>query len=173
MIARLLPRCALSWTYQCSSSSLHSVFLNARLFSNADRTKRVDVQLNESELTESFVKGSGKGGQKINKVRNCVLLTHIPTGLQVQCQKTRSLDGNRRAARKLLQQKLDDHINGALSMRSLKIDKLRRKKASRKAKSRQKYAKMIKREDDDEGSELESESDELEDSEDDMKSSHS
>ncbi|CEG44433.1 Mitochondrial polypeptide chain release factor [Plasmopara halstedii] len=158
MIARLLPRCALSWTYQCSSSSLHSVFLNARLFSNADRTKRVDVQLNESELTESFVKGSGKGGQKINKV---------------QCQKTRSLDGNRRAARKLLQQKLDDHINGALSMRSLKIDKLRRKKASRKAKSRQKYAKMIKREDDDEGSELESESDELEDSEDDMKSSHS
>ncbi|RLN32594.1 hypothetical protein BBJ28_00025558, partial [Nothophytophthora sp. Chile5] len=65
----------------------------------------------------------------------------VPTGLQVQCQKTRSLDGNRRAARKLLLQKLDDQLNGALSKRSVKIDRLRRKKASRRAKAKQKYAK--------------------------------
>ncbi|EGZ18207.1 hypothetical protein PHYSODRAFT_383105, partial [Phytophthora sojae] len=97
--------------------------------------------LREADLDESFVKGSGKGGQKINKVRNCVLLTHVTTGLQVRCQKTRSLDGNRRAARKLLLQKLDDHANGALSKRSEKIERLRRKKASRRAKSKHKYAK--------------------------------
>ncbi|POM59462.1 Peptidyl-tRNA hydrolase domain containing hypothetical protein [Phytophthora palmivora] len=121
--------------------------------------KRTEVQLKESELDESFVKGSGKGGQKINKVRNCVLLTHLPTGLQVRCQKTRSLDGNRRAARKLLLQKLDDHVNGLLSKRSEKIEKLRRKKASRRAKSKQKYAKTEKQD-------LEEEQDE-EDSEDD------
>jgi protein subunit release factor B len=106
----------------------------------SDKKQRAEVLLQETDLRESFVKGSGKGGQKINKVRNCVLLTHVPTGLQVQCQKTRSLDGNRRAARKLLLQKLDDHINGALSKRSEKIDKLRRKKARNRAKAKQKYA---------------------------------
>ncbi|KAH7485018.1 hypothetical protein KRP22_006196 [Phytophthora ramorum] len=112
------------------------------LSSSSDKTKeRAEVLLDEADLKESFVKGSGKGGQKINKVRNCVLLTHLPTGLQVQCQKTRSLDGNRRAARKLLLQKLDDHVNGSLSKRSQKIERLRRKKASRRAKSKQKYAK--------------------------------
>ncbi|KAK1942786.1 putative peptide chain release factor C12orf65 [Phytophthora citrophthora] len=112
------------------------------MISSNDRPRqRVEVQLKESDLTESFVKGSGKGGQKINKVRNCVLLTHIPTGIQVQCQKTRSLDGNRRAARKLLLQKLDDQVNGNLSKRNEKIEKLRRRKARRSAKSKQKYGK--------------------------------
>ena len=82
----------------------------------------------------------GKGGQKINKVRNCVLLTHLPTGLQVRTQKTRSLDDNRRVARKLLLQKLDDHVNGSLSKQNEKIAQLRRKKANRRAKSKQKYA---------------------------------
>lgn len=82
----------------------------------------------------------GKGGQKINKVRNCVLLKHKPTGLHVRCQKTRSLDDNRRVARKLLVQKLDDHFNGKLSKRNLKFDKLRRKKANKSHKTKKKYA---------------------------------
>ncbi|CAI5725177.1 unnamed protein product [Peronospora destructor] len=114
--------------------------LHCRLLSSSAR-QPTDIQLKESDLDESFVKGSGKGGQKINKVRNCVLLTHLPTGLQVRTQKTRSLDGNRRIARKLLVQKLDDYINGPLSKSSEKIEQLRRKKANRRAKSKQKYAK--------------------------------
>uniref|UniRef100_M4BJ34 Prokaryotic-type class I peptide chain release factors domain-containing protein n=1 Tax=Hyaloperonospora arabidopsidis (strain Emoy2) TaxID=559515 RepID=M4BJ34_HYAAE len=102
--------------------------------------QRIVVELKACDLDESFVKGSGKGGQKINKVRNCVLLTHLPTGLQVRTQKTRSLDDNRRVARKLLLQKLDDHVNGSLSKQNEKIAQLRRKKANRRAKSKQKYA---------------------------------
>ncbi|CAI5710704.1 unnamed protein product [Hyaloperonospora brassicae] len=81
-----------------------------------------------------------QGGQKINKVRNCVLLTHLPTGLQVRTQKTRSLADNRRVARQLLLQKLDDHVNGSLSKHNEKIAQLRRKKANRRAKAKQKYA---------------------------------
>ncbi|KAI9910972.1 hypothetical protein PsorP6_010959 [Peronosclerospora sorghi] len=104
--------------------------------------ERKEIQLNESEIEESFVKGSGKGGQKINKVRNCVLLTHLPTGLQVRSQKTRSLNDNRRVARKLLLQKLDEHVNGSMSKRHEKIERLRRKKANRRAKSKHKYAKV-------------------------------
>ncbi|KAJ0395136.1 hypothetical protein ATCC90586_003600 [Pythium insidiosum] len=100
------------------------------------------VELRAEDLEESFVKGWGKGGQKINKVRNCVLLKHVPTGLHVRCQETRSLDGNRRIARKLLLQKLDDHVNGALSKRNQKIDKLRKKKANRRSKSKQKYSAL-------------------------------
>ncbi|KAG3106766.1 hypothetical protein PI124_g11725 [Phytophthora idaei] len=146
---RAAPRRA--WTSSWSTSPLQTILPSARHFSSDYSKQRIDVQLNESDLTESFVKGSGKGGQKINKVRNCVLLTHVPTGLQVQCQKTRSLDGNRRVARKLLLLKLDDHVNGVLSKRSQKIDKLRRKKSSRRAKSKQKYAKTAETKEGEEG----------------------
>ena len=77
-----------------------------------------------------------------------MLLTHLPTGLQVRTQKTRSLEDNRRVARKLLLQKLDDHVNGSLSKHSEKIAQLRRKKANRRAKSKQKYATATTEDDD-------------------------
>ncbi|KAF0689623.1 Aste57867_18954 [Aphanomyces stellatus] len=97
------------------------------------------VVLDEDDLEEKFVKGGGNGGQKINKVRNSVFLKHVPTGLFVQCQKTRSLENNRSAARKLLIAKLDDYLNGTESKRNLKIQKAQKKKAKKKAKSRQKH----------------------------------
>ncbi|KAF1323534.1 Peptide chain release factor c12orf65, partial [Globisporangium splendens] len=125
---------------------------------NSSPKKQV-VTLREEDLEESFVKGSGKGGQKINKVRNCVLLKHTPTGLHVRCQKTRSLDDNRRVARKLLLQKLDDAVNGALSARNVKISRLRKKKANKTAKIRQKYHAR-KHESESEGEHEEEEEDE-------------
>ncbi|KAG9416999.1 hypothetical protein AC1031_001383 [Aphanomyces cochlioides] len=97
------------------------------------------VELDENDLEEKFVKGGGNGGQKINKVRNSVFLKHIPTGLFVQCQKTRSLDDNRRVARKLLVAKLDDFVNGNDSKRNTKIQKAQKKKAKKLAKSRKKH----------------------------------
>ena len=42
------------------------------------------VVLCESELEEKFVKGFGKGGQKVNKTSNCVELKHLPTGITVK-----------------------------------------------------------------------------------------
>lgn len=50
--------------------------------------------------------GTGPGGQKINKVRNCVQLTHKPTGVMVSCQEARELSSNRSIARKRLQDKV-------------------------------------------------------------------
>jgi protein subunit release factor A len=90
-------------------------------------------------------------------VRNCVLLKHVPTGLHVRCQETRSLDGNRRIARRLLLQKLDDQLNGDLSKRNVKINKLRKKKANRRNKSKQKYASSADPDSDSSGSEEEEE----------------
>ncbi|CAJ0846392.1 14239_t:CDS:2, partial [Entrophospora sp. SA101] len=59
------------------------------------------------DLIESFIKGSGNGGQKINKTSNCVNLKHAPTGFR----ETRSLNQNRSIARKILIEKLDNYYN--------------------------------------------------------------
>jgi protein subunit release factor B len=46
--------------------------------------QRQKIMLNDDDLIETFVRGSGPGGQCINKRSNCVDLRHIPTGLRVQ-----------------------------------------------------------------------------------------
>mmetsp|Transcript_7139 Transcript_7139/g.27335 ORF Transcript_7139/g.27335 Transcript_7139/m.27335 type:complete len:188 (-) Transcript_7139:42-605(-) len=96
--------------------------------------------LNDAELRESYVKGSGNGGQKINKVRNCVVLEHLPTGLSVRCQDTRSLAQNRKIARVLLAEKLDEYLHGDESKLAQEAQKRRKNKARKKAKSKKKYA---------------------------------
>ncbi|KAK4875424.1 hypothetical protein RN001_011846 [Aquatica leii] len=72
----------------------------------------------ETELEENFVRGSGPGGQSVNKTANCVVLKHIPTGIVVKCHETRSLDQNRKKARQILTTRLDDLINGIDSVSS-------------------------------------------------------
>ena len=52
--------------------------------------------LKEEDLEEKFVRGSGNGGQKVNKTSNCVFIKHKPTGMTVKCHQTRSLSQNRK-----------------------------------------------------------------------------
>eukprot|EP00986_Skeletonema_menzelii_P019899 scaffold29533_cov166-Skeletonema_menzelii.AAC.4 len=92
--------------------------------------------LNEDEVEEKFVKGSGNGGQKVNKTSNRVILVHTPTGLRVECQDTRSLQQNRKIARKRLRLKLDAFINGDASRAGQKAAKAVTKKAKNKARSK-------------------------------------
>lgn len=63
------------------------------------------TDLRESDLHEKHIRGGGRGGQKINKTSNCVQLTHLPTGIVIKCQATRSLESNRKIARKVLSNK--------------------------------------------------------------------
>ncbi|KAI9019232.1 RF-1 domain-containing protein [Phycomyces nitens] len=103
--------------------------------------ERKKIVLDDKELIETFVKGSGPGGQCINKRVSCVDLRHIPTGTRVQCQQTRSLQENRGIARKLMREKLDDLFNGDLSKNAQKAAKVSKQKARSARRSKKKYAK--------------------------------
>ncbi|KAI0459876.1 RF-1 domain-containing protein [Xylaria acuta] len=96
----------------------------------------------EEEMEESFLKGSGPGGQKINKTNSAVQLKHLPTGLVVKCQATRSRSQNRNIARQLLADKLDDMARGNESRSSVVGEVKRKKRASSAKKSRRKYRKL-------------------------------
>jgi len=68
--------------------------------------------IDEKEIEEKSIKGSGPGGQAINKTQNCCQIKHLPTGIVVTCQQTRFLEQNRLLARRQLQEKLDLFYNG-------------------------------------------------------------
>lgn len=64
--------------------------LNARMRS---------LRIREEDLEESFIRGTGAGGQKINKTSSTVVLRHIPSGIEIRCQRERSQSQNRLIAR--------------------------------------------------------------------------
>lgn len=88
-------------------------------------------QVFEKDLVESFISGSGSGGQKINKTQNCVYLKHLPTKIEVKCQKDRSREANRFFARRQLLEKIKENLFGVLSKKSLKEEKIRKQKKRR------------------------------------------
>ncbi|KAI9620416.1 hypothetical protein H4Q26_013628 [Puccinia striiformis f. sp. tritici PST-130] len=67
--------------------------------------------LDESELIEQFVRGSGPGGQAVNKTNNAVSLIHTPTGIRVQAHTHRSREANRNQARRVLAERVDYRVN--------------------------------------------------------------
>ncbi|XP_070712190.1 mitochondrial translation release factor in rescue-like [Pempheris klunzingeri] len=102
----------------------------------AGKKDLVDLSvLNEDELEEQFVRGSGPGGQATNKTNNCVVLKHIPSGIVVKCHQTRSVDLNRKRAREIMREKLDVENKGELSevLVKKKESEVRKQEKRRKA----------------------------------------
>lgn len=86
------------------------------------------MTLSEKDLVESYTKGSGRGGQKLNKTTSCVHLLHLPTGTRVKCQFSRDLQANRQRARTIMKLRLEELLLGAQSRTAQKAAKERRKK---------------------------------------------
>ena len=96
--------------------------------------------LHEPDIEETFVRGSGSGGQKINKTSSCVQLRHAPSGTVVKCQQTRSREVNRWLARQELAGRLLERIEGERSARQQAAERIRRQKRRR---SRRQRARML------------------------------
>ena len=114
----------------------HALHSSAVLLSKQLPPRRV---IPESEIIENFLKGSGPGGQKINKTSSAVQLKHIPTGIVVKYQDTRSRAQNRKIARKLLQDRLEEFELGDDARTRVKAREKSKKKASSDKKKRRKY----------------------------------
>lgn len=105
---------------------------------NALKAKMYSLNIYEKDIEESFVRSGGKGGQKVNKASTCVYLKHIPTGIEVKCQKERSQALNRYHARTILVKKIEQLIKGKESEERQRIEKIRRQKRRRSKRAKEK-----------------------------------
>jgi len=98
---------------------------------DALREKMERLRIFERDLVEKFIRSQGKGGQKVNKASTCVYLKHLPTGIEVKCQRERSQAINRYLARRILADKIEAMILGQKSEEKQRLEKIRRQKRKR------------------------------------------
>ena len=101
--------------------------------------KKMDkLEVYEKDLQEKFIRSGGKGGQNVNKTSTCVYLKHIPTGIEVKCQRERSQALNRFFARRILVNKIETIKLGRQSEEKKKIEKIKRQKRKRSKRAKEK-----------------------------------
>lgn len=105
--------------------------------STALEQRMASLGIDPADLLEKFVRGSGAGGQKINKTSNCVFLKHLPSGIAIKCQIERSREMNRFLARRELCEQLEHIRDGKASAKTQAIEKMRRQKRQRSRRSKQ------------------------------------
>ncbi|KGO65914.1 Peptide chain release factor class I/class II [Penicillium italicum] len=100
------------------------------------------LKINDADISISYLKGTGPGGQKINKTNSAVQIIHKPSGVVIKCQATRSQAQNAKIARSLLADRVEAREKGDQSRVAIKAAAAKKKKASKLKKTRRKYREL-------------------------------
>ena len=104
------------------------------------KARIVRLGVNLDLVEETFSRGGGKGGQKINKTSNRVQLFYAPLDLRVTCQRERKRSLNRFLALRELVDQVEMKVSPGTSERLKEFERLRKRKARSQARSAEKHS---------------------------------